>query len=386
MGNNYVPEIDKASSDYYVACHYFPGWNVYPNGYSAMADILDFPERTPLIGYYDEADPEVIDWEIKWALEHGIQCFIYCWYRAFANVGHPVTNDGLKLNHALMARKKSRYVKMMDYAIMWEIDNAGGVADIDDVTNNLVPFWCQEYFSDDNYLKIDDKPVLFVYDCRWRWNRQYTGNETMADILAAIDKRARELGFKGVHFMVEHRNKSTALFGKYREIGYQNSFAYCYHTEERKPSQETIINTQVEIMNEQIKADPYFPLLTCSQAWDPYPWYRHSQTPEQLARITQWKLTPENWKILLTKVKALSDSMPSDALGHRMIILDNWNEWCEGHYIAPHRSGGFKYLQAVREVLTHCDNLPDYRLPRDIGLGPYDEKINFDAERIWYSF
>ena len=351
-----------------------------------MADIIDFPERTPLIGYYDESDPEVIDWEIKWALEHGIQCFIYCWYRSFQNVGHPVTNDGLKLNHGLMARKKSRYGHMMDYAIMWEIDNAAGAADLHDVTDNLVPFWCNEYFSDENYMKVDGKPVLFVYDWRWRWNRQYTGSETMADILASIDEKAKALGFNGVHFLIEHRNKNASSFGKYKELGYHNSFAYCYHTEEPKPSQQTVINTQIEIINEQLKADPYFPLLTCSQSWDPYPWYRHTHTPEQLENITRWKLTPENWKILLTKVKALADSMPSDALGHRTIVLDNWNEWCEGHYIAPHRAGGFKYLQAVREVFTYCNNLPDYRLPRDLGLGPYDEKINLDAERIWYSF
>ena len=386
MSINYVPEIDKVSSDYYLACHYFPGWNVHPNGYSGMADIVDFPERTPLIGYYDESNPEVLDWEIKWALEHGIGCFIYCWYRAFHNVGHPISNDDLKLNHTLMARKNSRYGRMMDYAIMWEIDNAGGVADMNDVTENLVPFWCQEYFSDENYLKIDGKPALFVYDCRWRWNRQFTGTETLSDVLAAIDEKAKSLGFGGVHIMVEHRNKSTALFDSYKKLGYRNSFAYCYHTEEPRPSQETIINTQIDIMSEHIKCDPYFPLLTCSQAWDPYPWYRHSHTPEQIEKMTRWKLTPESWKTLLEKVKDLADSMPSDALGHKMIVLDNWNEWCEGHYIAPHREGGFKYLQAVREVFTHCNNLPDYRLPGDLGLGPYDENIKLDAERIGYTF
>ena len=54
-------------------------------------------------------------------------------------------------------------------------------------------------------------------------------------------------------------------------------------------------------------------------------------------------------------------------------MLDNWNEWSEGHYIAPTLGTGFKYLQAFRDVFTKCDNLPDYRTPHDIGLGPYDE-------------
>jgi hypothetical protein len=55
-----------------------------------------------------------------------------------------------------------------------------------------------------------------------------------------------------------------------------------------------------------------------------------------------------------------------------MILLDNWNEWSEGHFIAPSRQHGFGYLDAVRTVFTtepadHVDLLPE-----DIGLGPYD--------------
>ena len=34
--------------------------------------IFAFPERKPVLGWYDEASPEVADWQIKWAVEHGI--------------------------------------------------------------------------------------------------------------------------------------------------------------------------------------------------------------------------------------------------------------------------------------------------------------------------
>jgi len=33
---------------------------------------------------------------------------------------------------------------------------------------------------------------------------------------------------------------------------------------------------------------------------------------------------------------------------------------------------GFKYLQAIREEFTNCDNLPDYRMPQDMGLVDYN--------------
>ena len=48
------------------------------------------------------------------------------------------------------------------------------------------------------------------------------------------------------------------------------------------------------------------------------------------------------------------------------------NEWSEGHYVAPCLENGFQYLQAIREVLTCCDNLPDYRVPEMLKFGPYE--------------
>ena len=63
----------------------------------------------------------------------------------------------------------------------------------------------------------------------------------------------------------------------------------------------------------------------------------------------------------------MMEQAPQDSLGARMILLDNWNEWDEGHYILPSMEFGFGYLQAIREELTARDNLPDYRLPDAIG-------------------
>ena len=87
-----------------------------------------------------------------------------------------------------------------------------------------------------------------------------------------------------------------------------------------------------------------------------------------------WNLEPDSWRDLLEKIKCLMDTLPSDALASKMLILDNWNEWDEGHYLSPHYEGGFKYLQAVREVFTKRDNLPDYRDPHFLGLGDYDKE------------
>ena len=69
----------------------------------------------------------------------------------------------------------------------------------------------------------------------------------------------------------------------------------------------------------------------------------------------------------------MADALPQDNPGRKIIMIDNWNEWDEGHYVSPSVGYGFRYLQAIREELTHRDNLPDYRTPQDLGLTGYNQ-------------
>ena len=79
-------------------------------------------------------------------------------------MGKPVTKADLFYAHQLDALENARYRDMIDFAIMWEGDNAGGAADQADLLDNLLPFWVENYFSRPNYMKLGNKPVLFVYD------------------------------------------------------------------------------------------------------------------------------------------------------------------------------------------------------------------------------
>ena len=61
----------------------------------------------------------------------------------------------------------------------------------------------------------------------------------------------------------------------------------------------------------------------------------------QIARQTEGKLTLE-FRFML----------PAASLGRRMILLANWNEFGEGHFMLPTESARFGYLDALREVFT----------------------------------
>ena len=84
--------------------------------------------------------------------------------------------------------------------------------------------------------------------------------------------------------------------------------------------------------------------------------------------VNIWYLCPEKYRVLLERMKAMIDSLPEDAWARRIVMIDNWNEWDEGHFVAPSHKFGFKYLQAIREVFTKRNNLPDYFPPHDQGF------------------
>ena len=161
-----VPAPQPATADRVVIAHYYAAWKKGAAGlHNGFDDLHGYPERTPLMGYYDEEDPTVADFEIKWALEHGINCFLYCWYRRKENEGKPVTREALRCGHGLHeALFRAKYGDRMQFAIMYENSGRWGGTDEEDLLQNLLPFWTENYFKRSNYLKIDGKPVLCVCD------------------------------------------------------------------------------------------------------------------------------------------------------------------------------------------------------------------------------
>jgi hypothetical protein len=140
---------------------------------------------------------------------------------------------------------------------------------------------------------------------------------------------------------------------------------------------ELILETQWNRIKSRIGQYPDYFMYTNSVMRDSHPWFKIfglKEIPKDESGILWWVLSPEDWRKLLEGTKRLIDKLPEGSIGRSIIVLDNWNEWSEGHYIFPHTGHGFQYLQAVREAFTKRDNLPDYRTPHILDLGPYDSE------------
>jgi len=323
-------------------------------------NIIKHPERTPALGFYNQENPEISDWETLWAAEHGIDFFIYCWYRT--SQGGPVTT---MFSSAIPdAFFKSRYADKMKFTIMWENQSRGkaGVADEKDLMANLLPFWMTNYFKHPSYLKVDNKPVLFIYRPEFLID-DLGGVEKVARAIELMRKACRDAGFAGLYVMGENRNVDSNQLTLMKRMGLDYSFAYCWYVA-NNPTPAQAIDAQLDYMRGIQKLGILPQIPTASQAWSG--WRDEGSI---------WKLPPGDFETLLRKADEFMTTLPEGALGRRMLLLDNWNEWGEGHYLAPYREYGFGYLDAVRKVFTDAPASHRDLIPEDIGRGPYDTTI-----------
>lgn len=374
---SYVPQPMPVTTDRIIAAHYYAAWKKGAAGlHDGFNDLHGYPERTPLMGYYNEENPAVCDWEIKWATEHGINCFIHCWYRKKENMGKPITVADLRCGHGLHeALFNARYQKLMKFAIMFENSPRWGTTDREDMIRNVMPFWTENYFKQDNYLILDNKPVVFVFYQR-RLAEVFPDPAEQKRMFDDCREYAVKAGFDGMIFgqcdyaMEQERHEESMARGYDFRFGYGNGWA----PEESFPDEETVVRGQCGRFDQYLAIDPMRHIGTASCFLDTSP--RHAKKwidmGYEFHKMKIYHQDAMSFRRILRHMKEVSDKLPEGAWAKRILMIDNWNEWDEGHYIAPSHEYGFRYLQAIREELTARDNLPDYRTPQDLGLGGYN--------------
>lgn len=359
----YIPEPQPAPTQLLVGAHHCPLWEAdKPNMWTQIRKHTD---RVPALGFYDGANPEVADWETKWAVEHGVSFFIYCWYRT--SQGGPVTT--MFESAITKALFHSRYADKMKFTIMWENQSRGraGVSNERDLMENLLPYWIETLFKHPSYLKIDNKPVLFIY----RPEFLVDDLGSVENVVRAFDlmrEACRAAGFDGLILLGEYRGLDPNHLTLMESLGLDYTFAYCWHVAD-SPAPDRAISTQMEYIRKTEELGILPQVVTVTQGWSG--WQDEGSI---------WKLPPADYENLLRQARDFLGTIPPEQLGSRMLLLDNWNEWGEGHYVAPHVDNGFGYLDAARRALTDAPEEHIDLVPADLGLGPYDT-----AYREWVS-
>lgn len=374
---DYVPVPTPVRGPTEVGVYYFPGWN----SMSRWQPIQGFPERKPVLGWYREGDPEVADWHIKWAVEHGITYFAYDWYWS---------KGSRHLEHGLHdGYFKARYRHLLKFCLLWANHNPPRTSSHEDCLA-VTRYWIENYFRRPEHLTIDGKPVMIIFS-----THRLTDDLGSAGVKKAFDamrEECRKAGLKGLYFIACVGSAGQAKHAA--EEGYDAVSAYNWpglglSAGEKRAPFATLPDAYRRNW-EHILAECPIPLvLPVSGGWDSRPWHgdgklvRYDRTPELFKRhlLDAQQFIASQGAPLPRLASTLSPSEglkgQPDKLKKRVplpnhVLIEAWNEWGEGSYIEPHNEFGFGYLDAIREVFTGAPKSHVDLTPADVGRGPYD--------------
>lgn len=317
--------------------------------------------RKPLWGYVNEANPDVMEMQIRAARKYGVNTFIYDWYW-YDN--RPYLENCLKDGFLRAGSNQEMQFYLMwanhDVNYLWDKRNAGRVAEVlYRGTHSEYEFKCatqyviDNYFALPNYYKIDGKPVFCIYELS-NLLLGLGGEEPVKRALEDFRARCVQAGLPGVHIQTTLRGEfqpnrsgvdNPVFFDTLKmaeRLGFDSLTHYQFvHFVDIDADYEAII-PEVVACWDYIAAHskiPYYPHV--SLGWDNNP--RHQAFQPGILKNN----TPEAVKKAFLEAKRYIDSRKPDV---PLVTVNSWNEWTEGSYLEPDDLYGYGYLEAIRDV------------------------------------
>jgi len=358
-----VPAPEAVPAKITLGAYIFPGW--YRD-----AGRGDYPYRThdedsewkrcvarqpaprPLLGFYDDSLPEVNDWHIKWALEHGISFFAFDWYW---NAGEKRLARTLEQGFL-----KAKYAPQMKFCIHWcnhslDWKRDGQPAPLDfskPALLQMTEYLAENYFKRPNYLTVDGHPVLMAF-VPAALVQASGGPAGFRAALEEMNKVLRAKGLKDLYFVAlgggSYAESGFSAFTAYSYYGTDPDSKYEWKRGHSLPYEDMVAHFETMWQSASERADlPY--IVPVGSNWDDRPRAR------------------EKALVITGKTPDLFEKMCRASLSYvdrrnNLAIIEAWNEWGEGGFIEPDREFGFAFLDRVRKVYTaapeaHTDLVP----------------------------
>lgn len=352
----YVPEPQPIDTTVDVAAYYFPGWST-PGRWDCIRGTA--PIRKPLLGYYDESLPEIVDWQIKWSTENGIGIYLLDWYWSQGNQ---------HLEHWLAAYKQAKYRDKLKIALMWANHNAPNTHSRED-WRNVTQHWLDNIFTLPSYYRIDDKPAVFIW-APSNIRRDLGGSEEAAAAYAESQEMAKQAGYGGITFVAMGYDMSQGTVEALVKEGYYGCTTYhewgtagqAGQARGRMDYADVAATTWDAWMQHEKASDGLIYYPVADTGWDSRPWHGNKS-------FVIYGRTPELFGDVLDQQEKFAKQEGKD-----LVILAPLNEWGEGSYIEPCTEFDFDMLEQVRRAYGDGDpaSWPENIAPGDIGRGPYD--------------
>jgi len=175
-----------------LGAYYFDGWSG-PLSNFHYDNMVNGPYqgREPLSGWQDNTSCAV-EQQFAWAHEFGINFFVFDWYYDVAQNEY----EGDNLNNALQMTKSFSNRHGMQFTIQY-IDDGSFIVPSSD-WNTTITEWLG-YMADPDYVRVNGKPVLFVYSMG-HLEGSFT-SAAIADSFNQLRAAAQAQGLPGVYIV-----------------------------------------------------------------------------------------------------------------------------------------------------------------------------------------
>jgi len=350
---------------------YLPQFHPFPendewwgNGFTEWVNVAEAralwrghaQPRIPLdMGFYDLRLPEVQIEQARLARRYGIHGFAYHYYW-FS--GKRLLHKPLEI---LLAERRIEIPFCLSYANQnWTRRWNGQDDDVllrqthdetDDraFIRSLIPF-----FRDDRYIRIHDKPLLLIYR---------TG--LYSDPAKTAELWREEAAKHGLGLFLCRVEFGSDVFPP-AQIGYDAAVEFPPHQAPGLPPPRTYsANGLPGVVPGYTGSVVDYPDFAAGMIGRPLPDYTlfrtampgWDNTPRRRLRgdvmINSTPAEFERWLTALVK-----QSMDRHLETARFVFINAWNEWGEGAYLEPCKKWGHGYLEAVRNALTACGEIP----------------------------
>ena len=353
---------------------YAPGWTEYNLIRSARPWFEGHQQpRTPLLGELDESLPST--WEVynKLCKNSGIDVLLWDWYWYD---GKPCLHEALE--EGFLEAKNTNDVK---FACMWtnhpwyilyptkRADGGNAYPPSFDAPDfsyeeafRSLSYIVTRYFNQPNYWKIDDKPVICIWDARRL--EQKLGLEGVQRLFAELREFARKQGHAGIHFHITGFSSGNMKAAGYNTVGSYNPLDWI--AGRFQPNEIEYPDYGVAAADVAYKLwpehhrdfdIPYVPSI--GAGWDSTPRYVMPSGGPSKGNRKAWpgctifvNESPAAFKAFVQSSFAYLNQHPEVP---RFVTIACFNEWSEGHYLLPDNRFGYGMLNALGEAVGKQD-------------------------------
>jgi Glycosyltransferase WbsX len=359
-----------------VAAYVYPGWHPIPErdasfhpGFTewelveACRPRFDghAQPRTPLLGTYDDRDPVEVGRRVRLAREHGVDALVYGFFwcrgkRVFQDaldLGLLGSPEGRDTPFAVMwANRMPRRVLPVRRADLPVIEGSRRVrTDAEDFAL-LVSYLAERYFARDNYLCVEGRPYLSIFDSTFFVSEM--GRQQAARAIRLARAWLAEHGFPDVHLAAI--DPAPQVIEDVRELGFDSVTHYVLLPEWRGELLQDYEACSLRRAGEwdgyaQRSGLPYMPSV--APGWDASA--RAADFGAERPRKYPWSPVVTGEHPALFGAALERAARFTEAHGHPdpLLFVASLNEWSEGHYIEPDQRFGHGWLEAVRAAVRN---------------------------------